>query len=274
MPDDDAPVTKQCCVIAPIGGPNSTERRATDGLLASAIRPALKTFGLEVTAAHEIDESGNIPQQVIMHLVEDDLVIADLTGLNPNVMFELAIRYSAAKPVILLALADTRLPFDFNQERTIFYVNDMAGSEVLKHDLHRMVETALADTQPDNPVYRAINERLIREHAPKGDLESLVLDRMDRIDRSLRQLRSNQPNFPHPPVSVGMAYDVTFDSNEALRDFLGQFQIMSLDHRPMPELLTKGDKVVVRLAYPDNISVKDWMTITEFPGVRALEAAN
>jgi hypothetical protein len=41
-----------------------------------------------------------------------DLVVADLTGANPNVYYELALRHSTAKPFVHLAREGTEIPFD------------------------------------------------------------------------------------------------------------------------------------------------------------------
>jgi hypothetical protein len=41
-----------------------------------------------------------INSQVIEHLMEDDIAIADLTGRNPNVYYEAPIRHGVDKPVI------------------------------------------------------------------------------------------------------------------------------------------------------------------------------
>ena len=86
---------KKCFVATPVSDDGSNIRRATDGLVASVIKPVLEELDIEVFVPHEMDRPGWIAGQVIDHLVQDDLVIANLTELNPNVMYELAIRHCA-----------------------------------------------------------------------------------------------------------------------------------------------------------------------------------
>ena len=60
-----------------------------------------------------------ITSQVIDHLLNDDLVIADLTYKNPNVSYELAIRHSVEKPVIQIKEYSETIPFDITNMITI-----------------------------------------------------------------------------------------------------------------------------------------------------------
>lgn len=187
----DSRTTRTCFVIAPIGEEESPTRRVLDGLL-TLLRQSLGDLVGKITAAHEISEPGNIPSQVITALLESDLVVADLTTLNPNVMYELAVRHCAAKPFVLLAQKGTRLPFDIAPERVLFYANDLAGAESLRRKLRASAEEALSERSPDNPVYTVTQASALRGAASTTDFQRFVLDRLDSLHDAVRELASPQ----------------------------------------------------------------------------------
>ncbi|RIV21376.1 hypothetical protein DYU11_18390 [Fibrisoma montanum] len=176
---------KRCFVITPIGPDGSEIRRATNGLLQSVLRPVLVEFGYEVKAAHEMEEGGSITNQVVKAILEDDLVVANLTGLNPNVMYELAIRHGVNKPVIAIVEKGTSLPFDINQERTIFFVNDFEGGEELRSALRKAVRriTEGSSKETDNPITRVVKDTLIKKDLDikHGSVNDYMLEKLDLI---------------------------------------------------------------------------------------------
>ncbi len=184
--------TKKCFIVTPIGKDGTEVRRAADGLIDSVIEPVCKSLGLDMFVAHRIDTPGSITGQVIEHLLNDDLVIANLTTLNPNVMYELAVRHAARLPVVSLAEEGTSLPFDISDERTIFYVDDMAGAKKLIPALEKMAAEAIADSEPDNPVYRAAKNKVMKDLQPQGDYQSYILERMDRFESLLQRNGANK----------------------------------------------------------------------------------
>jgi hypothetical protein len=181
-----------CFVISPIGGDSTDTRRALEGLMDAVIEPTLRELGFKVEVAHRISRTGSITNQVIELLLSADLIVANLTELNPNVMYELAVRHAARKPVVTIAHVDTRLPFDIADQRTIFYRNDMAGVPELQRALSAAADEALNDPEPDNPVYRAAQTQVMREVAPT-DSQRFVLDRLDRLEGLVRQVADHSP---------------------------------------------------------------------------------
>lgn len=181
---------KRCFVVTPIGGDNSDIRRAADGVLDAVIIPTLISIGFKepnISVAHRMPNPGSINKQIIQRILEDDLVITNLTTLNPNVMYELAIRHSARKPVIQICEEGTKLPFDIVEERTIFYTNDMLGSVQLKQRLAQIVPEALKDQLPDNPIYRVVENIIIQSSTNINDTDKIVIKRLDNIEKLISQ---------------------------------------------------------------------------------------
>ena len=88
-------------------------------MLIGIIKSTVEQFGYEAIRGDHISQPGMINSQVIQHLIEDELAIADLTGHNPNVYYELAIRHGNNKPVIHIKDVSESLPFDVVGIRTI-----------------------------------------------------------------------------------------------------------------------------------------------------------
>ncbi|MGD6781981.1 hypothetical protein [Sutcliffiella horikoshii] len=174
---------KTCFIITPIGGDNTEVRRAAEGIIDAVIQPILENLGFEVAVAHRMYRTGSITKQVLSRIINDDLVIANLSGLNPNVMYELAVRHAVRKPLVQICEKGTNLPFDINEERTIFFTNDMAGVVEIKEQFEYMVKDAMEDKEPDNPVYRAAEESMVLQAVQKQDPEKYnILKRMDEFE--------------------------------------------------------------------------------------------
>ncbi len=89
-----------CFVIAPIGDEGSETRKRSDQILNHVITPTALSCGYEAIRADKISKSGMITMQIIQHLLDVPLVIADLTDYNPNVFYELAIRHVVNPPKV------------------------------------------------------------------------------------------------------------------------------------------------------------------------------
>jgi len=106
-------------VIMQIGGKESLERKRADEVFKYVIKPAIEARGLKPLRADLDASPGAITPKLLKDLVESKLVIADLTGRNPNVFYELGIAHSFAKPLIAIADSVSGLPFDNKDERVI-----------------------------------------------------------------------------------------------------------------------------------------------------------
>lgn len=127
-----------CFVISQIGAENSPEREGADKVLRHVIEKPLGSR-YRVERADEIGKPGLITVQVIQRLASAELVVADLTGGNPNVYYELALRHYFAKPVVHIIQRGQKAPFDVSPMRYVEFdlgdpdALDTAREELLSH---------------------------------------------------------------------------------------------------------------------------------------------
>jgi hypothetical protein len=156
---------KTCFVIGPIGENESDTRKRSDQVLRHIIRPICSERGYQVTRADKISDPGIITSQIIERLANDDLVIADLTGKNPNVFYELAVRHAVRKPVIQMMHPNEPIPFDVAPTRAIeLDYRDLDSVESCKKTLNESILSIEDDaTQVDSPISVAIDIMSMRQ---------------------------------------------------------------------------------------------------------------
>lgn len=162
MPQGD---NGSCFVIAPIGEPNSEIRKRSDQVFKHILQPASKECGFEAIRADQIEEPGIITDQVIHHIIEDPVIIADLTGRNPNVFYELAIRHVLRKPYVQVIQAGEEKPFDVAGIRTI-EVNhrDLDGAQSAKEDIIRQINSVKREGyEVKSPISITVDLEVLRQ---------------------------------------------------------------------------------------------------------------
>lgn len=112
-----AAVTSQreiCFTIMPFGG-------WLDDYYATIYRPAIEATGLEAHRADDLFRPSTIVTDIWSYTKKAKLLLADLTGKNPNVFYELGLAHALAKPAILIAESMDEIPFDLRALRIIVY---------------------------------------------------------------------------------------------------------------------------------------------------------
>ncbi len=103
------------------------------------VKPTVESpeFGLVCRRADDIKSNRAIIQDVWKSLCEARLVIADLSGLNPNVMYELGIAHTLGKETVLIYQRgeEIKFPFDLSHIRRIEYDNNATGGKKLEQEL-------------------------------------------------------------------------------------------------------------------------------------------
>jgi hypothetical protein len=156
---------KTCFVISPIGESGSETRKRSDIVLKYVISPAAEQCGFTALRADQISEPGLITSQVIQHIIDDPLVIADLTDRNPNVFYELAIRHALRKPLVQIIKSGEQMPFDVAGTRTIPVDHqDLESVENAKQEIARQI-TSLenSSSEVETPISVAVELQFLRQ---------------------------------------------------------------------------------------------------------------
>ena len=107
-------VKEVCFVIMPFGGWG-------DDYYETIYRPAIESAGLDTHRADDLFRPSTIVNDIWAYTKKARLLLADLSGKNPNVFYELGLAHALAKPVILIAESMEEIPFDLRALRVITY---------------------------------------------------------------------------------------------------------------------------------------------------------
>jgi hypothetical protein len=187
-------VSKTCFVASPIGAPDSSVRKAADALLAAVIRPTLEMLGYTVVRADEDRTPGLITLKIMRWVLEADVMVADLTGTNANVMYELAVRHAARKPVIQLATSPKDLPFDIAQLDTIFYDHDMSSVAPTMQAITAAVKAIESGRVSNSPVSVAVDYSVLASSPFSGS--QVIAEGLDDLRRAVAEMRSDMLSSP------------------------------------------------------------------------------
>jgi len=101
------------------------------------IKPALEEAGYSVARADSSLHQQSILKGIVRSIAEADLVVADLTSLNANVLYELGLSHGLRAPTVLISQSLDEVPFDLRPYRVILYDT--------RFDLAPKLKSALAE---------------------------------------------------------------------------------------------------------------------------------
>lgn len=194
QPEAKAPTdveSTEVFMISPIGQPGSEERLHADMVLNSIVREALPLPAYNVVRADEFAPIHMITDRIISAIEQSTLCVCDLSFHNANVFYELGLRHTLARPVILLAGKGTKLPFDTSGFPTIMF--DVADwhSHASAREQIRIAATEMLQGgyKVSNPITQARASSGLSMSADSKD--QLLAQMQDTLQEIQAKLRSN-----------------------------------------------------------------------------------
>lgn len=146
-----------CFVIMPFG-----EKPDIDGKLVDfdeiydfIIKPVIENrLKMTCIRCDKIDNAGWIHKDMLEHIIFDDIVIVDITTLNPNVFYELGIRHALRPAItILIQKEGTTIPFNIRGLRIIDYDLSIGKANKAQDQIEKFIRNGIQNQQNDSIVY-------------------------------------------------------------------------------------------------------------------------
>ena len=180
---------KKCFVIMPFGKQGTPEHTHNTKIYELMIKPVVKACGYEPIRSDELPRPGSITRDIIQLLLNADLVIADLSGKNASVFYELGVRHTLFRcGTIAVVPKGEGLPFDIKDYRVVYYSSELDEPQEFKKELELRIKTFenIPKDQSDNPVYDALSDNLqFQNLAEKASL----LKKISELEQELKQAK-------------------------------------------------------------------------------------
>ena len=159
--------TMRCFVIMPFGEKEVNGTNINfDTLYSEWIKPVVEEARLPehgVLSCHRVDETclpGDVLDEILRGICDSEIVIADLTGGNPNVFYELGIRHAVRNGTVLIRESHSSLPFNLAGQRALSYNYTPDGMVQFKRNLRRILDDLLENpNRIDNAVRQYLHKQ-------------------------------------------------------------------------------------------------------------------
>lgn len=123
-----APVCGIVMPISPIDGCSAEHWKEVKTIISEAV----ESVGYTANLVSDADDSGVIQKRIIRNLYENEIVVCDVSGKNPNVMFELGLRLAFDKPTIIIMDDNTGYSFDVSIIEHLEYPRNLTYYKIIE----------------------------------------------------------------------------------------------------------------------------------------------
>lgn len=192
---------KSCFVIMPFAEPFDTYYK-------KIIKPAVDDNELYAVRGDSLFRSTHIMDDIWSAITESTLVIAELTGKNPNVYYELGLAHAMKKPAILVSSNIEDVPFDLRPLRVLIYdKNDPDWGEILKSNIAKAIDETLSSPAEAIP-------HTFREYEPtKTSHEITLAERLTFLEGQVSELIVDS----YPDSHIEEVESAPFDIGERVK---------------------------------------------------------
>lgn len=261
----------KCFVVMPVSTPEMWVEKYNDRhhfkhVLDHLFTPALKSINYEVippTAAG----SDLIHAEIIKNLEECDLVLCDISTLNPNVFFELGIRTSLDRPVVLVRDDLTpQIPFDTASINTYTYDSSLQPwvLESQVSGLARHITEAAEKSGDRNSLWRYFG---LTQRATPAEIADptqykldLLIDQITRLATTSRTARLEDYSIEQLAIAQARKQEAELErrmKQENVRSSLELRRTADIPNRTKSKILSNIEPIDAKTAIEKNYTLTE-----------------
>jgi len=196
--------------ISEIDGCSEAHWREVQDILSDAIEET----GFEPNLVSHADDVGLIHKRIIQNLYENPLVVCDVSGKNPNVMFELGLRLAFDKPTIIVKDDQTTYSFDTGGIEHLEYPRDLRFSQIMefKRRLGEKISATYEAFQSDENFTTFLKHfgefKVAKLNQKEVSVQEFILDELRQIREALasqeKSYNSRLQELAHGKIEICM----------------------------------------------------------------------
>lgn len=189
---------KICFIVTAIGESGTETRDRADEVFSYLIGPVCEELGFKPVRVDQVDAVDNINETIINYLKTAPMVVADMTGHNPNAFYELGFRQALELPLVPIIQIGNKLPFDVISQRTVFYNLSVGKIEQSKRELKAKMKSFENFEMPESRIERSLT---------LDDLNDNLTKKLNKILNLLEKQQSRSPivnkhDFDFKPLQI------------------------------------------------------------------------
>ena len=255
--DLDNKIPEKCGIIMPISSMDDySESHWKD--IKKILESAIQSAGFEARIVSESDDIGVIHQRIVQNLYDNPMIVCDISGKNPNVMFELGLRLAFDKPTIIVKDDATQYSFDTSVIEHLTYPKDLRHQkiEVFKFELKDKIEKTYQTFLEDPSKYSTFLKNFGSFKVPEIDEKVVPIN--EYIIEELKSIRGNldQLNLRSKP-----SRDIVFNKNlsrtspTTIIEARISFHIAKLLRKYSPQIRNIEQVVAINVFHDTNLQV-------------------
>lgn len=184
----------KCGIIMPISEIDGCSSEHWEDVL-HILKEIIESIDFEANLVSDSDDIGVIQKRIVQNIYNNPIIVCDVSGKNPNVMFELGLRLAFDKPTIIIKDDKTSFSFDTSVIEHITYPRDLRFNKMVefKKELGRKIKATYSKSKSD-PNYSTFLKNFgefkvakLHQHVVSSD--QYILESIGELKSEIKRLR-------------------------------------------------------------------------------------